>query len=121
MLVGILIFLLIMFGWAVGFDHYKRETQRAGVIEGVAAHPTTESFSPAARRLSRRGVDIRDKGGAVATMEVWVLVFWSLAVQPFDAGEYSSRERCVQGAQMQLVYWRKKYGALWWSCDVRHE
>lgn len=53
-------------------------------------------------------------------MEVWILTLWSLAVPPFEGGQYHDLARCERAAREMVIGLRPTYGRLYWRCS-HHE
>jgi hypothetical protein len=49
---------------------------------------------------------------------IWTLMMWSITVQPFEAGQYQTQQKCEEAAIVQRVGLRHLYGPhrLHWRC-----
>lgn len=54
-------------------------------------------------------------------MGIYYLILWSVTIQPFEAGQYTTRERCEAAAQVQVIGLHGAYGPgrLQWKCELK--
>lgn len=51
-------------------------------------------------------------------MKTWVLILWSLSIQPMEAGEYQTLAACLKAGPIHVEGLRKQFGRMWWTCEL---
>lgn len=55
-------------------------------------------------------------------MSIWVLIFWTATIQPFEGGQYQTLLQCQRGAAEQLEHWQNKYKSrVRWRCKYTED